>query len=92
LLADRNAYVLKGKEGLDKKLKSKQIQDSTYLRMLIDFKKDPDALKVLVKTDDKATCKNFIDLIDELKIAEIGVIAPVDILASELELVKEKVK
>jgi len=59
---------------------------------LIDFKKDPDALKVLVKTDDKATCKNFIDLIDELKIAEIGVIAPVDILASELELVKEKVK
>lgn len=92
LLADRNAFVLKGKEGLDKKLKSKQIQDSTYLRMLIDFKKDPDALKVLVKTDDKATCKNFIDLIDELKIAEIGVIAPVEILASELELVKEKVK
>jgi biopolymer transport protein ExbD len=92
LLADRNAFVLKGKEGLDKKLKAKQIQDSTYLRMLIDFKKDPEALKVLVKTDDKATCKNFIDLIDELKIAEIGVIAPVDILASELDLVKEKVK
>jgi biopolymer transport protein ExbD len=92
LLADRNSYVLKGKEGLDKKLKVKQIQDSTYLRMLIDFKKDPESLKVLVKTDDKATCKNFIDLIDELKIAEIGVIAPVDILASELELVKEKVK
>jgi len=38
------------------------------------------------------TCKNFIDLIDELKIAEIGVIAPVDILASELDLVKEKAK
>jgi biopolymer transport protein ExbD len=92
LLADRNSFVLKGKEGLDVKLKAKQIQDSTYLRMLIDFKKDPEALKVLVKTDDKATCKNFIDLIDELKIAEIGVIAPVDILASELELVKEKVK
>jgi len=92
LLADRNAYVLEGKEGLDKRLKAKQIQDSTYLRMLIDFKKDPEALKVLVKTDDKATCKNFIDLIDEFKIAEIGVIAPVDILASELDLVKEKLK
>jgi biopolymer transport protein ExbD len=92
LLADRNSFVLKGKEGLDKKLKNKQIQDSSYLRMLIDFKKDPESLKVLVKTDDKATCKNFIDLIDELKIAEIGVIAPVDILASELELVIEKVK
>ena len=92
LLADRNAFVLKGKEGLDKKLKAKQIQDSTYLRMLVDFKKDPESLKVLIKTDDKATCKNFIDLIDELKIAEIGVIAPVDILASELDLVNQKLK
>jgi hypothetical protein len=92
LLADRNAFVLKGKEGLDKKLKSKEIQDSTYLRMLIEFKKNKESLKVLIKTDDKATCKNFIDLIDELKIAEIGVIAPVDILASELELLNEKVK
>jgi len=92
LLADRNAFVLKGKEGLDKKLKAKQIQDSTYLRMLVDFKKDLQSLKVLIKTDDKATCKNFIDLIDELKIAEIGVIAPVDILASELDLVNQKIK
>jgi biopolymer transport protein ExbD len=92
LLADRNSYVLQGKQGLDKKLKNKQIQDSTYLRMLIDFKKHKEALKVLIKTDDKATCKNFIDLIDELKIAEIGVIAPVDILSSELDLMKEKLK
>ncbi|MFN5031662.1 MAG: ExbD/TolR family protein [Flavobacteriia bacterium] len=92
LLADRNSFVLKGKEGLDKKLKAKQIQDSTYLRMLVDFKKDLQSLKVLIKTDDKATCKNFIDLIDELKIAEIGVIAPVDILASELDLVNQKIK
>ena len=92
LLADRNSFVLQGKEGLDKKLKGKQIQDRSYLRMLIDFKKDPESLKVLIKTDDKATCKNFIDLIDELKIAEIGVIAPVDILASELDLINQKIK
>ena len=65
---------------------------STYLRMLVDFKKDPESLKVLIKTDDKATCKNFIDLVDELKIAEVGVIAPVDILASELELLKQNAK
>lgn len=90
LLADRNKVVLEGKAILDKKLKKKEIQDSTYLRMLIDYKKDPESLKVLIKTDDKATCKNFIDLIDELKIAEIGVIAPVDILASELDLLKAK--
>lgn len=90
LLADRNSYVLKGKEKLDGQLKRKEIQDSTYLRMLVDYKKHKESLKVLVKTDDKATCKNFIDLIDELKIAEIGVIAPVDMLGSEYELLKSK--
>lgn len=92
LLADGNAYVLKGKEELDKDLAAKKIVDSTYVKMLIEYKKHKDALKVLIKTDDKATSKNFIDLVDELRIAEIGVIAPVDILASELELLKSKLK
>ena len=46
----------------------------------------------MIKTDYKANFNNFIDLIDELKIAEIGVVAPVEIMASELELLKEKLK
>ena len=92
MLADGNSYVLSGKEKLDGKLEKKQIQDSTYLNLLSELKKNKLALKVLIKTDDKATCKNFIDLIDELKIAEIGVIAPVDILSSELELLKQNSK
>lgn len=90
LLADLNTYVLKGKEPLEAKLKSKQIADSTYLRMVRDLKKSPDALKVLIKTDDQATCRNFVDLVDELKVSDIGVIAPVDILGSELDLLKTK--
>lgn len=90
LLADLNSTVLKNKEGLDKKLHSKQIQDTTYERMLNEFKGSKEALKVLIKTDDKATCKNFIDLVDELKIAQIGVIAPVDLLKSEQDLMKAK--
>jgi biopolymer transport protein ExbD len=90
LLADMNTFVLKGKEPLELKVKNKQLADSTYLRMVRDLKKSPDALKVLIKTDDQATCRNFVDLIDELKVNDIGVIAPVDILASELELLKTK--
>jgi len=92
LLADGNSYVLEGKEKLKEKLDKKQLADTTYLSMLSKLKQNKLALKVLIKTDDKATCKNFIDLIDELKIAEIGVIAPVDILGSELELLKENSK
>ena len=91
-LAEGNKFVLIGKVELQKKLDSKQIQDSVYINMLTDLKKKDKALKVLIKTDDKATCKNFIDLIDELKIAEIGVIAPVELMPQENELIQSKIK
>ncbi|MDD2982954.1 MAG: biopolymer transporter ExbD [Crocinitomicaceae bacterium] len=90
LLTNMNRFVLEKKAGYDSELNSKQIADTTYLRKVREAKADIKALKVLIKTDDIATCKNFIDLIDELKIADIGVIAPVDIMQSELELVKAK--
>ncbi|MBC9812559.1 biopolymer transporter ExbD [Crocinitomicaceae bacterium CZZ-1] len=90
LLTDLNRFVLEKKAGYDQELKRGQIADSTYLRLVREAKSDNAALKVLIKTDDMATCKNFIDLIDELKIADIGVIAPVDITAEELKLVKAK--
>ena len=56
------------------------------------LKRDDKALKVLIKTDDKAICKNFIDLVDELRINEIGVIAPVDIITEEYQLLNAKIK
>jgi biopolymer transport protein ExbD len=90
LLADLNSFVLKSKEGLDVKLRKKQIQDTTYERILNEFRGHDKSLKVLIKTDEKATCKNFIDLVDELKIAQIGVIAPVELTVSEQDLIKAK--
>lgn len=90
LLTNLNRFVLEKKAGYDQELKRGQIADTTYLRLVREAKGDNAALKVLIKTDDMATCGNFIDLIDELKIADIGVIAPVDITADELKLVKAK--
>jgi biopolymer transport protein ExbD len=92
VLADLNSYVLLRKEGLVKKVKAKQMADTTFTREMEQLKGKPEALKVLVKTDDKALCKNFIDLIDEVKIAEIGVIAPVPILPEELKLLEAELK
>jgi len=92
LLADLNSFVLLRKEGMVKKVKAKQMEDTTYTRKLEQLKGKPEALKVLVKTDDKALCKNFIDLIDEVKIAEIGVIAPVPMLPEELKLLQTQLK
>jgi len=91
LLADKNAFVLGTKAKLEAQLQNKQIADSTYTSKLIAAKKEKAALKVLIKTDLDATCKNFIDLIDELKINDIGVIAPVDITASEQELLNKQI-
>jgi hypothetical protein len=92
LLGKLNNYVLVKKQGLDEKLKRKELNDSTYLKKLDGLRVEREALKVLIKTDKEALCKNFIDLVDELKIAEIGVIAPVDITPGELQLMKEKLK
>lgn len=86
LLADENKFVLRKKIELDDKLQRKVINDSIYKKEIIAAKKDKLALKVLVKTDMKAKTANFIDVIDELYIASIGVIAPVDLMNSEQEL------
>lgn len=92
LLTDKNRYVLEKKAGLDARLRNKEIADTTHTKLLRDVKGDPGALKVLVKTDDMAKCRNFIDMIDELRIAEVGAFLPSDITASELELLRTKTK
>ncbi len=92
LLSKGNKYVIDEKNRLEKLVENKQMADSTFTKLIIKAKQDKLALKVLIKTDDKATCKNFIDLVDELKIADIGMIAPVEIMKSELDLLKEKSK
>lgn len=86
LLADENKFVLGKKVELDAKLQKKQIVDSIWQKELDNAKRDKRALKVLVKTDMKAKTRNFIDVIDELYIASIGTIAPVDIMNSEQAL------
>jgi len=86
LLADENKFVLNKKVELDGKLQRNQIVDSIYTKDLNTAKRDTKALKVLVKTDMKAKTRNFIDVIDELYIASVGVIAPVDIMNSEQAL------
>lgn len=90
LLADENKFVIRKKIELDAKLQRKEINDSIYKKEIIEAKKDPKALKVLVKTDMKAKTINFIDVIDELYISSIGVIAPVDLMNSEQALLDKE--
>jgi biopolymer transport protein ExbD len=68
-----------GKNGLRKALieKGKDIQASTGKYMF-----------VLIKPSDKSNYKNLVDVLDEMKITNVSSYAIVDILPSELDLLK----
>lgn len=68
-----------------------QLPDTTFKRMVRERKADKESYTYLIKTDDQATYKNVIDIIDELNYNVVGKYVMVDILKPELDLVKEKV-
>ena len=59
--------------------------------MVRERKADKESFTYLIKTDEEATYKNVIDLIDELNINVVGKYVMVDILKPEYDLVKAKV-
>lgn len=92
LLLDRNKTTIDAINELEKKRERKEIADSTYKRLAIaeqGRKPSPGkeaGLTVLIKTDDKAIYKNVVDVIDELKICNVGMYAVVDMMPAELDL------
>ena len=75
---------------LDVKHKNKQLEDTTFKRLVTLVKADKESYTYLIKTDDKATYKNVIDIIDELNVNVVGKYVMVDILKPEMDLVNEK--
>ena len=95
LLREGNKGVIKAIFDIDQRFARKEFADSTRLRLIKEAKKDQkrnNPLSVLVKTDEKALTREFIDIIDELYIANIGMIAPVDLMKDEQKLIDEKIK
>lgn len=95
MLREGNKGVIRAIFDIDQRFARKEFADSTRLRLIKEAKKDikrNDPLSVLVKTDEKALTREFIDIIDELYIANIGMIAPVDLMKDEQKLIDEKLK
>ena len=90
LLEDYNKDVATRIIELEKKRDTRQIADSTFKRLAVGIKGEKKALMALVKTDDKATYGNVIDMLDELNVCYVGKYALVDISAPELEMVKQQ--
>ena len=90
-LLDKNKGMQDQVRALDVKHKNKQLEDTTFKRMVREVKADKESYTYLIKTDDKATYKNVIDVIDELNVNVVGKYVMVDILKPEMDLVIEKV-
>ena len=89
-LLDKNKWLHEQIKSLDTKLTNKQIADTTYKRMVKEAKANKETPTFLIKTDDKATYKNVIDLVDELNINMVGKYVVVDMIKPELDLLTEK--
>lgn len=89
-LLEKNKTMHEQILALTEKHKSEQIPDSTYKRLVKERKADKESYTYLIKTDDKATYKNVIDVIDELNVNVVGKYVMVDIMKSEMDLVLAK--
>jgi biopolymer transport protein ExbD len=90
-LLDKNKEMQEKIKTLDAKHKNNQLADTTFKRLVREVKANKESYTYLIKTDDKATYKNVIDIIDELNINVVGKYVMVDILKPELDLINEKV-
>jgi biopolymer transport protein ExbD len=90
-LLDKNKDMQNQVLALKAKFDNKQLVDTAYKRMVRNVKADPKSFTYMIKTDDKATYKNVIDIIDELNYNVVGKYVMVDIIKPEYDMVVEKV-
>lgn len=93
LLADQNKWAIDEIKKLEDQNKKKILADTTFKRLAVEKTADPNAITVLIKTDDQATYKNAIDMLDELKINNVGKrVLGVEMSAPEYALLQEKIR
>lgn len=93
LLLEKNEWAIAEKKRITSEGVKKNLADSTISRQVNEMMADPKAVTVLIKTDDQATYKNAIDMLDELKICDVGKrVIGIDMMAKEFELLQQKIK
>ena len=89
-LLEKNKTMQEKILALKKQFEANQLADTAYKRQVRNVKADKESYTFLIKTDDKATYKNVIDVIDELNINVVGKYVMVDMMQPELDLVNAK--
>jgi biopolymer transport protein ExbD len=93
LLMEENSWAINEKKRIVAEGTSKKLADSTINNQVNKMMADPKAVTVLIKTDAEATYRNAIDMLDELKVADVGKrVIGVEMMKSEYELLQTKIK
>ncbi|MCD6066266.1 MAG: hypothetical protein K0S33_1092 [Bacteroidetes bacterium] len=93
LLQEKNAWAIDEKKKIIDTETKKKTADTTISRMVNDVLGNTKAITVLIKTDDKATYKNAIDIMDELKISDVGKrVLGVDMMPKEYEVLQQAMR
>lgn len=93
LLLEKNGYIIERKNALLAEAKQQHWSNDVLSKKINEVLGEKKAVTVLVKTDDEATYKNAIDMLDELKICDVGKrVMDVDFMPGEAELLKQTVK
>jgi hypothetical protein len=93
LLMEQNKWANDRIDELRAQNNAKTLADTAFKRMAVDITADKLAITALIKTDAEATYKNAIDMLDELKICNVGKrVLGVEMSAPEYALLQEKIK
>ncbi|MFI5141103.1 MAG: ExbD/TolR family protein [Bacteroidia bacterium] len=92
IILEMNSYAHDEIAKLETKVKNHQMADTTFKRLAMEAKGDKRSLTALIKTDDKATYKDVIDVVDELNVCMVGKYVIIDMSAPEYALLTEKIK
>jgi biopolymer transport protein ExbD len=89
-LTDKNKSLHGKLKSLAEQRLNGSLNESDFKRLVMEQKSDKSAYTYLVKTDDKATYKNVIDVLDELNISQAGKYVVADLMKEEQDLLNEK--
>ena len=93
LLLDKNAWTISEKKRVTEEGIKKKLADTTLTKEVNKVLADTKAITVLIKTDDQATYRNAIDMLDELKICDVGKrVIGIEMTQSEFNLLQAKTK
>ncbi len=93
MLLKANDWTIKEKKRVTDEGVAKKLADTTITQNVNKVLSDTKAVTVLIKTDDQATYRNAIDMLDELKICDVGKrVIGVEMTQSEFNLLQQKIK